>query len=114
MQGISVTGSAYCQAHDPTLAAERAAWRRAGGLARTVPEGKPAELSTVEDVRRGLAATIGSTWRQANTPERSRALCSLYLATLRTFELGELTDRVEEIEAELERDNGHSRPYRLG
>ncbi len=54
-----------------------------------------------EDVRKGLAATIGSTWRLQNTAERSRALCSLYLAALRTFELGELAERVSALEARL-------------
>jgi len=112
-RAFRINGSDFCQAHDPALAAERAAWRRAGGLARTVPEGTPADLSTPEDVRRGLAAAIGSTWRQANTPERSRALCSLYLAALRTFELIELEDRVAELE-QLAGENGHGRSFHPG
>ena len=59
------------------------------------------ELLDVEDVRRGLAATIGSTWRLQNTAERSRALCSLYLAALRTFEVSELAERVAALERRL-------------
>ncbi len=97
----AIRGSDYCQAHDPGLAAQRAGWRSAGGKARATPEGDPVELMDAEDVRKGLAATIGSTWRLQNTAERSRALCSLYLAALRTFELGELAERVSALEARL-------------
>lgn len=97
----AITGSKYCATHDPSLAAERAAWRSAGGRNRAIPEGLPAELLTVEDVRKGLAAVIGSTWKQHNKGERSRALCNLYLAVLRTFELGDLADRVAALEARL-------------
>lgn len=95
-------GSEYCQSHDPALAAERAAWRSAGGKHRAIPEGQPEELLTVEDVRSGLSAVIGSTWRLHNASERSRALCSLYLAALKTFEVGELTDRVSALETRIE------------
>ncbi len=65
------------------------------------PEGAPVELLDAEDVRTGLAAVIGSTWRLQNTAERSRALCSLYLAALRTFEVGELAERVAALEQRL-------------
>lgn len=97
----AVKGSEYCQAHDPSLAAQRAAWRKAGGKARATPEGDPVPLLDAEDVRTGLAAVIGSTWRLQNTSERSRALCQLYLAALRTFELGELAERVAALERRL-------------
>ena len=86
------------KAHDPGLAAQRAAWRSAGGRARATPEGNPVELLDVQDVRKGLAAVIGSTWELQNTAERSRALCQLYLGALRTFELGEFTERVAALE----------------
>ena len=103
----AVKMSDYCQAHDPGLAAQRAAWRSAGGKARATPEGDPVELLNVQDVRRGLAAVIGSTWELQNTAERSRALCQLYLGALRTFELGELTERVAALEqVQKERVNG--------
>lgn len=97
-RAFSVKGSKYCQAHDPALAAARAAWRKAGGESRATPEGDPVELMGPEDVRTGLAAVIGSTWKLANTGERSRALISGYLAALRTFEVGELEERVAALE----------------
>ena len=97
----AVEDSDYCQAHDPGLAAQRAAWRSAGGKARATPEGDPVELMDAVDVRKGLAAAIGSTWRLQNTAERSRALCQLYLGALKTFEVGELADRVAALERRL-------------
>ena len=52
----------------------------------------------VEDIRKGWAAAIGSTWQLHNTAERSRARCSLYLAALKTFEVGELDERITQLE----------------
>ena len=97
----AVEDSDYCQAHDPGLAAQRAAWRSAGGKARATPEGAPVALLDADDVRTGLAAAIGSTWELQNTTERSRALCQLYLAALKTFEVGELAERVVALERRL-------------
>jgi len=106
----AVKGSDYCQAHDPGLAAQRAAWRKAGGEARATPEGEPVELLNMQDVRQGLSAVIGSTWKLQNTAERSRALCQLYLGALRTFEVGELEQRVAALEkVQEERQNGRIR-----
>ena len=106
----AVKDSDYCQAHDPGLAAQRAAWRSAGGKARTTPEGDPVELLNAQDVRKGLAAVVGSTWKLQNTAERSRALCQLYLGALRTFEIGELEQRVAALEqVQEERQNGKVR-----
>jgi len=103
----AVKGSDFCQSHDPALAAERRAWRSAGGKARATPEGEPVKLLDVGDVRQGLSATVGSTWQLQNTAERSRALCQLYLAALRTFELGDLERRVQALEqVQEERQNG--------
>lgn len=56
------------------------------------------ELLNVQDVRKGLSAAIGSTWELQNTNERSRALCQLYLASLKTFEVGELERRLQTLE----------------
>ena len=97
----ALKSSAYCQAHDPGLEAKRAVWRSQGGKARATPEGDPVELLDAEDVRKGLAAAIGSTWELQNTAERSRALCQLYLAALKTFEVGELAERVAAFERRL-------------
>lgn len=55
-----------------------------------MPEGDPVELLTPEDVRKGIAAVIGATWEQTNTGQRSRALCALYQAALKTFEILDL------------------------
>jgi hypothetical protein len=105
-KGYPIEGSIYCQAHDPELVAQRAAWRSAGGLAKAIKEGKPVELLTVDDVRTGLAAVIGSLWELHNTPERGRALISAYGQALRTFETLNLTERIESLEARLEVLNG--------
>lgn len=94
--------SGYCQAHDPELASERAAWRKSGGKARAVGEGEPVDLLTVGDVRSGLAAVIGSTWKLQNSPERNRVLISGYREALRTYEIGELEGRLEAIEQRIE------------
>lgn len=83
-----------------------------------MPEGQPAELVGVENVREGLAAAIGSTWKLANTCERSRALCALYLAALRTIEASEmeqrlrsLEERLGEVEGEVIETPENGRPY---
>ena len=106
-RGYPVQGSAYCQSHDPELAAERAAWRSAGGRARATPEGAPIDLLSPEDIRTGLGAAIGSTWMLQNSCERSRALCQLYLASLRTFESIDFGERIEALEKRLEVLSGH-------
>lgn len=105
-RGYAIEGSEFCVTHDPEKAAERAAWRAAGGRATKTPEGEPVELLNVEDVRKGLAAVIGSLWKLDNTNERARALVSAYTAALRTFEVGELEERLEAIEARLEAIDG--------
>ena len=101
-RAYAVNGSRYCIAHDPALRAQQAAWRSDGGKARAIQEGKAVELLTVDDVRQGLAAIIGSLWNLHNTNERGRALISAYLAALRTFELIDLAERIAAIELRLE------------
>lgn len=96
------TDSEYCIAHDPERAAERQAWRKAGGEARATPEGEPVRVETIGEVLEQAWANLGSTWKQANTGERTRGINSTLGLILKAFEVGELAERVEAIEQRLE------------
>ena len=98
--------SAFCFAHDPKLAARRAAWRRAGGERGPIKNGDPIEARTVEEIQEQLWATLGSTWQLSNSEPRTRALVGVLALLLRTLEVGELEERVAAIERLLEERQG--------
>jgi len=95
--------SAFCFAHDPKLAAKRAAWRKAGGERGPIQNGDPIEARTVEEIQEQLWATLGATWELANSEPRTRALVGVLALLLRTLEVGELEERVQALEM-LQRD----------
>ena len=99
--------SVHCFAHDPKLAAKRAAWRKAGGERGPIKNGDPIEARTVEEIQEQLWATLGATWELANSGERTRALVGVLALLLRTLEVGQLEERVAALEMlQRERANG--------
>jgi len=99
--------SINCFAHDPKLAAKRAAWRKAGGERGPIKNGDPVEARTVGEVQEQLWATLGATWELKNSGERTRALVGVLALLLRTLEVGELEERVKALEMlQRERSNG--------
>jgi len=91
--------STYCFAHDPKLAAKRAAWRKAGGERGPIRDGAPIEARTVGEVQEQLWAVLGASWELSNSGERTRALVGVLALILKTLEVGELEERVAALEA---------------
>jgi hypothetical protein len=96
--------SAYCFWHDPETAEEAKQARRLGGQRRKrekVLQGiyNVGELDNVADLRRVLQIAIVDTLGLDNGIQRNRTLGSLVLAGTRLLEVGELADRVAELEA---------------
>jgi len=100
------TGSLYCFFHDPALSDERAAARKAGGIARTrkvaLPTNLPAKsLRTVTDVAELLGETINQVRRGELDLRVSNAIGYLSGILLSAIEKGSLEERLAALEAVL-------------
>jgi hypothetical protein len=96
----------YCLWHDPDHSEEVAESRRLGGLRRrrerTVAGAYALDgLHTVDQVRRLLEIAVLDLLGLENSVARARALASLALALLKTFEVGELQERLAAVESVL-------------
>jgi hypothetical protein len=96
----------FCLWHSPDHTEEAAEARRLGGLRRrrekTVAGAYDLEgLHSVDQVRRLLEIAVLDTLGLDNSIARSRALAAIAMALLRTFEVGELQERLAAIEAVL-------------
>jgi len=103
-KNAALKGQQQCFVHSPVTAKARAEARRRGGLNRRTPKAdpqaaRPASLRTVADVLALLEETLADTRLQENSAQRSRTMISLALAALKAFEVGELEERVEALEA---------------
>ncbi len=101
-------GGDYCFWHDPDHAAEAAEARRLGGLRRrreSVVSGTYAidGLGSIPDIRRLLEIAVTDTLSLENSIARARALAYLAQTALRLLETGELADRVDQLEAAMQR-----------
>jgi hypothetical protein len=97
-------GSRFCFFHDPALDAERAAARKAGGVARTrrvvLPANLPAKpLRTVTDVAELLGETINQVRRGEIDLRVSNAIGYLSGILLSAIEKGSLEERLATLEA---------------
>lgn len=104
----AVDGSAYCYAHDPTLAAQRAAARRAGGRARhgrklgsVGVNVEPVTLATVADILTLLETTANDLNLLENSVNRARAFIALATAATKTIEVSEIEQRLQALEERL-------------
>jgi hypothetical protein len=98
------TGAEFCFFHDPALSDERAAARKAGGIARTrkvaLPTNLPAKpLRTVTDVAELLGETINQVRRGDLDLRVSNAIGYLSGILLSAIEKGSLEERLATLEA---------------
>lgn len=98
------SGSRFCFFHDPSLAAERASARKAGGIARTrrivLPANLPAKpLRTVTDVAELLGETINQVRRGEIDLRVSNAIGYLSGILLSAIERSSLEERLAALEA---------------
>ena len=96
-------GAAWCFAHSPDRAAERAVARRVGGLNRRTPKGQPGtvRLRSVADVQTELETAYADLLVQENSHQRARTAASLLTLAIKCLEVGELEERLAAIEARL-------------
>jgi len=98
----ATTGSDYCFAHDPTLAEERQAARQAGGRVgktKVLPPDTPdVPLSSATDVVGLLGQTINQVRRGEVDPKVANTIGYLSSALLRALEVGDLEERLTELE----------------
>jgi hypothetical protein len=96
-------GSRFCFNHDPAAAAQRAAARKHGGEARhnahagdlsTIPE----EIGSVQDVRKILDYVRNELLVLENSIGRNRELRALSETYMRSFEIGEIEERLAALE----------------
>lgn len=101
-QAWALTGSSFCWAHDPTLAAERRAARSLGGRVRhgrTVATTTGAvQLGSVADVVGVLQRTLVDLFRLENSISRARAVAYCASVAVRALEVSELEQRVQRLE----------------
>ena len=98
----ALTGSAWCFAHDPERAAQRAEARRKGGRGK-------ARLARVERLVPGtlrpvlalLLTTLEETHRGDLDPKVAGALAAVAGAVCRVYQAGVVEDRLAELEAQI-------------
>ena len=99
----AVKGDRYCFNHSPGKAQERARARKRGGEARHTPHAGelgsiPADIATIEDARQLLNYVMAELLVMDNGIQRARALIALFEAFTRSFEIGELEERIAALE----------------
>lgn len=109
----AMRGSDYCFWHDPTKAKERAEARKKAGHNRARGRADPSfadrmqtrQFRTLEDIVALLEIAIQQTLRLENSVSRNRTLGYLARSWADVYEVGELEQRVEALEARLEATN---------
>ena len=97
----------YCLWHSPEHVAEAAEARRLGGLRRRREKTvgvvyEVGDLNSVADIQRLVKIAVVDTLSLENSIARSRALAYLAQTALKVLEAGELEDRVERLETQLD------------
>jgi hypothetical protein len=105
-------GSKYCFTHDPANASERAKAHKKGGANRRVSHhgdsnNIPQEIKTLDDANKILSYTLAEVIPMENSISRGRLLIALYEAFLKSFEIGELEQRIAALE-----QRRNMQPYR--
>jgi len=98
-----IKGSDYCFNHDPAAAAQRAVARKRGGESRHNPHAGdlntiPERISNIQDVRRILDYVRNELLTLENSIGRNRELRALSETYMRSFEIGELEERIAALE----------------
>lgn len=102
----SLKGSSYCFTHAPEVGAARAMARKAGGARHRTPHYGdesmiPREVKTLDDANKILAYTLTETVPMENSIARARLLLALYDSFVKSFEIGELGQRLAALEQAL-------------
>src|SRR4051812_40977608 len=97
-------GATLCFVHDPRRGRDRAEARKRGGRNRRTPNGSsagPVSLRDVASVQALLESTVSDTLVQANSSQRSRTLGYLLGVALKALEVGEMEQRIMDLERHL-------------
>jgi len=99
----ALKGSKFCFTHDPASGRKRAAARKLGGQNRRVSHHGdaamiPGEVKTLEDANKILAYVLAEVIPMENSIARARLLLALYDSFLKSFEIGELENRIRALE----------------
>ena len=102
-----LTGRDHCYWHDPDNAEEAQEARRLGGLRRrrerTVAGAYEFDgLATAEQIRRLVEIAVVDTLGLENSVARARTLAYLAQTAAKLLEIGDLEDRLHEVESALE------------
>jgi hypothetical protein len=105
-QAQAIKGSKFCFTHDPSSGAARAKARKRGGERRRVSHyGNdsviPKEVKTLEDANKILAYTLAEVVPMENSIARARVLLALFDSFVKSFEIGELEQRLTALESAL-------------
>lgn len=106
-RATAVEGSDYCFAHEPTLAAKRAEWRRAGGRqsGRRAALQEAATIRTPEEVRDLLARTVVAVQEGTMDARTANTIRSLSNALLKAIKDTDLAQRLEALERAVARED---------
>lgn len=103
-----LTGSRFCFAHDPSQGAKRAQARKRGGERNRTPHNGdesiiPSDMNTLADAKKILAYTLAEILPMENSIARARVLLSLFDSFVKSFEIGELEERIAALEATIKK-----------
>ena len=98
-----LAGSRYCYNHDPAMGAKRAQSRKKGGANRRISHHGdstiiPHEVKTLNDANQILEYVLAEVVPMENSIARARVLLSLYDSFIKSFEIGELEQRIQALE----------------
>jgi hypothetical protein len=99
----AVKGTRYCFTHSPDTRAKQAAARRKGGENRHTPHFAdpsllPAKVEKLEDANKLLTYTLAEVVGMDNSIARARLLLALFDSFVKSFEIGELEQRIAALE----------------
>ena len=99
-KAYALTTSPYCFAHEPTLAAQRADWRRHGGRkgGKQAVLDEAATVTTPEAVRDLLARTIDAVQKGSVDTQTANTISRLCSLQLKAIKEADLARRIEELE----------------
>lgn len=100
----AMKGSGYCFTHSPTTRRAQAEARKRGGENRHTPHFAdlallPGSVETLEDANKILGYTLAEVIGMDNSIARARVLLSLFDSFVKSFEIGELEQRIAALEA---------------